>query len=165
MAVLALVGLLGFGLLTKSSDSLELGEPAPDGALPRLEGGGEVSLTDYRGTWVLVNFWASWCDPCRDESPALESFHRRYRDRGFSVLGIDTQDLSGDGQAFVREFGLTYPHLRDADGAAAEDYGTTGVPESFLVDPEGKVRLVRRGPVDEAYLEEFVAPLVSQEAS
>jgi cytochrome c biogenesis protein CcmG/thiol:disulfide interchange protein DsbE len=110
---------------------------------------------------VLVNFWASWCDPCRDESPALESFHRRYRDRGFSVLGIDTRDLSGDGLAFVREFGLTYPHLRDADGAAAEDYGTTGVPESFLVDPDGKLRLVRRGPVDETYLAEFVAPLVT----
>jgi cytochrome c biogenesis protein CcmG, thiol:disulfide interchange protein DsbE len=163
MAVLALVGLLGFGLLTKSSGGVELGEPAPDTALPQLEGEGEGSLADYRGKWVLVNFWASWCDPCRDESPALESFHRRYRDRGFSVLGIDTRDLSGDGLAFVREFGLTYPHLRDADGAAAEDYGTTGVPETFLVDPDGTLRLVRRGPVDEAYLQEFVAPLVTGE--
>ena len=161
IAVLALIGLLGFGLLSKGSDAVEPGDAAPGAPLPRLTGSGEGSIADYRGQWVLVNFWASWCDPCREESPALESFHRRYRDRGFTVLGIDTRDLSGDGLAFVREFGLTYPHLRDGDGDAAEDYGTTGVPESFLIDPEGIVRLLRRGPVDEMYREEFVAPLIT----
>jgi cytochrome c biogenesis protein CcmG/thiol:disulfide interchange protein DsbE len=100
--------------------------------------------------------------PCRQESPALQRFQRRHGGPGFTVLGIDTRDLSGDGAGFVREFGLTYPQLRDGDGDAAHDYGTTGVPESFLVDPAGKLRLARRGPVTEQYLSDFVVPLVSR---
>ena len=79
----------------------------------------------------------------------------------FTVLGIDTRDLSGDGRAFVREFGLTYPQLRDGDGEEASDYGTTGVPESFLVDPRGRLRLLRRGPVTGDYLRQFVEPVIS----
>ncbi len=160
LAVLAVVGLLAFGLLTKGSGGAEIGAPAPDGALPRLDGKGEGSLGDYSGRWVLVNFWASWCVPCRRESPALQRFQDRYAGPGFTVLGIDTRDLTGDGRAFVREFGLTYPQLRDGDGDAASEYGTTGVPENFLVDPGGRLRLLRRGPVTEAYLKDFVAPLL-----
>ena len=97
---------------------------------------------------MLVNFWASWCVPCRQEAPALEEFQRRHGGRGFTVLGIDSRDLSGDGRDFVRRYGLSYPQLRDGDGATAHDFGTTGVPENFLVDPRGKVRLLLRGPVD-----------------
>jgi len=102
--------------------------------------------------------------PCRTESPDLEAFHRKYGGGDFTVLGIDTQDLSRDALAFVDEFGLTYPHLRDGDADAADDWGTTGVPESYLVDPEGKLRILRRGPVDSAYLEEFIAPLITGKA-
>jgi cytochrome c biogenesis protein CcmG, thiol:disulfide interchange protein DsbE len=76
------------------------------------------------------------------------------------VLGIDSRDLSGDGHEFVRRYGLSYPQLRDGDGAAAHDYGTTGVPENFLVDPAGRVRWLLRGPVDEEYLRDQVAPLL-----
>jgi cytochrome c biogenesis protein CcmG, thiol:disulfide interchange protein DsbE len=161
LAVLAVLGLLGFGLLSKGSSGVELGSAVPTGELPALEGGGSGSVADYRGRWVLVNFWASWCGPCRQESPALQRFQRGHGGPGFTVLGIDTRDLSGDGARFVREFGLTYPQLRDGDGDAAHDYGTTGVPESFLVDPAGKLRLARRGPVTEQYLSDFVVPLVS----
>ncbi|MGH2981244.1 MAG: TlpA family protein disulfide reductase [Solirubrobacterales bacterium] len=159
-AVLALVGLLGFGLLSKGSANVELGEPAPDEPLPRLDGSGSGSVADYRGRWVLVNFWASWCLPCRDESPALESFHRDHAGPRFTVLGIDTRDLSDDGRDFVRRYGISYPQLRDGDGDAAHDFGTTGVPETFLVDPEGKLVLIRRGPVDRRYLDQYVAPLL-----
>ena len=160
LAVLAVVGLLTFGLLSKGSSGIELGEAAPASPLPRLEGGGDGSLADYRGRWVLVNFWASWCGPCREEAPLLESFQRRHGDAGFTVLGIDSRDLSGDGRAFVRRVGRSYPQLRDGDGATAGDFGTTGVPENYLVDPRGRVRLLVRGPVTEAYLDGSVAPLL-----
>jgi cytochrome c biogenesis protein CcmG/thiol:disulfide interchange protein DsbE len=161
LAVLAVLGLLGYGLLSKGSSGVELGSAVPTGELPALEGGASGSVADYRGRWVLVNFWASWCGPCRQESPALQRFQEAHGGPGFTVLGIDTRDLSGDGISFDREFGLTYPQLRDGDGDAAHDYGTTGVPESFLVDPAGKLRLARHGPVTEQYLSDFVAPLVS----
>lgn len=165
LAVLALLGLLGFGLLSKGSAGVTIGEPAPDGPLPRLSGNGEGSLADYRGRWVLVNFWASWCDPCREEAPALERLQRDRAGPRFTVLGIDTRDLSGDGRAFVREFDLTYPQLRDGDGQAGEEFGTTGVPENFLVDPQGRVRLLRRGPVTEEYLRRYVIPMLPERKS
>jgi cytochrome c biogenesis protein CcmG/thiol:disulfide interchange protein DsbE len=160
LAVLAVVGLLTFGLLSKGSSRIAVGEVAPSPPLPQLEGGGSGSLADYRGHWVLVNFWASWCIPCREEAPALEEFQRRHGDSGFTVLGIDSRDLSGDGRAFVRRFGLSYPQLRDGNGDAAHDFGTTGVPENYLVDPQGKVRLVVVGPVSDKNLEDEVAPLL-----
>lgn len=160
LAVLAVVGLLVYGLVSKGSSGVEVGEAAPSSPLPRLEGGGKESLVNYRGRWVLVNFWASWCVPCRAEAPELESFQRRHGGAGFTVLGIDSRDLSGDGRDFVRRFGLTYPQLRDGDGDAAHAYGTTGVPENFLIDPRGKVRLLVRGPVTGSYLREAVAPLL-----
>jgi cytochrome c biogenesis protein CcmG/thiol:disulfide interchange protein DsbE len=160
LAVLAVVGLLAFGLLSKGSSGVAVGDPAPASPLPRLEGGGSESLAGYRGRWVLVNFWASWCEPCREEAPALERFQRRHGGAGFTVLGIDSRDLSGDGRGFVERYGLSYPQLRDGDGAAARDFGTTGVPENFLIDPAGRVRLHVLGPASEESLSEEVAPLL-----
>jgi cytochrome c biogenesis protein CcmG, thiol:disulfide interchange protein DsbE len=160
LAVLAVVGLLVVGLASKGSSGVALGDPAPDSPLPRLEGGGDASLANYRGRWVLVNFWASWCLPCREEAPALERFQRRHGGPDFTVLGVDSRDLTADGRAFVRRYGLSYPQLRDGDGEHASEYGTTGVPENFLVDPAGRVRLLFAGPLSEEYLENEVAPLL-----
>lgn len=160
LAVLAVVGLLTYGLLSKGSSGVGLGDTAPASTMPRLEGGGDGSLAEYRGRWVLVNFWASWCVPCRQEAPALERFQHRHGGPGFTVLGIDSRDLSGDGQGFVERYGLSYPQLRDGNGDAAHEFGTTGVPENFLVDPRGKIRLLIRGPVTPEYLREAVAPLL-----
>jgi cytochrome c biogenesis protein CcmG/thiol:disulfide interchange protein DsbE len=165
LAVLAVVGLLTFGLLSKGSSRVSVGEVAPHPPLPQLEGGGDGSLADYRGQWVLVNFWASWCVPCRAEAPELERFQRQYGNHDFTVLGIDSRDLSGDGRDFVKRYGLSYPQLRDGDGTTAHDYGTTGVPENYLIDPRGKVRLVVVGPVTGDSLRESVAPLLPQSKS
>jgi cytochrome c biogenesis protein CcmG, thiol:disulfide interchange protein DsbE len=163
MVVLALIGLLGYGLLSKGGSSIAVGDPAPDKELSRLGDSGTGELADYRGKWVLVNFWASWCAPCRSEAPALESFQRLHSGQGFTVLGINLDDTTNDALDFVRRYGLTYPQLRDGDGSDRRDaFGMTGFPESFLVDPDGKVALIRRGPVDERYLDQMVAPLIGQ---
>jgi cytochrome c biogenesis protein CcmG/thiol:disulfide interchange protein DsbE len=161
IAVLAVIGLLGYGLLSKGGSTIAVGDPAPDKQLSRLDGNGTGDIADYRGRWVLVNFWASWCAPCRSEAPALESFQKEHAPQDFTVLGINLDDNTGDATEFVRRYGLTYPQLRDGDGSERRDaYGMTGFPESFLVDPAGKLALIRRGAVDETYLTEQVAPLI-----
>jgi cytochrome c biogenesis protein CcmG, thiol:disulfide interchange protein DsbE len=167
LAVLAVIGLLGYGLLKKSSSSLAVGDPIPASStrLPRLGGGGTASLADYRGRWVLVNVWASWCVPCRTESPALERFYRTRHGRNFTILGIDTNDLSGDALAFVHRYGIDYPQLRDGGGDFAQgELGTTGVPESFLVDPRGRLVAHSIGPVGEGYLRSNVVPYLTGKA-
>jgi cytochrome c biogenesis protein CcmG, thiol:disulfide interchange protein DsbE len=168
IAALAVVGLLAYGLLKKSSSSLAIGDPIPDASasLPRLEGGGTGSVADYRGRWVLVNVWASWCVPCRSESPALERFYRAHRGRDFTILGLDYQDVTGDALAFMRRYGVTYPQLRDGSGDfSSKQLGTTGVPESFLVDPRGQLVLHSLGPVTDKYLRANVVPYLSGRAT
>lgn len=160
LAVVAVVGLLVYGLASKGSSGLALGEAAPSSPLPKLEGGGSGSLAEYKGSWVLVNIWASWCIPCKQEAPALEKFQRQHGGSRFTVLGIDSRDLSGDGRGFVRRYGLTYPQLRDGDGGVAHEYGTTGVPENFLIDPRGRLQLHVVGPVTEESLRDEVAPML-----
>lgn len=159
LGVAALLGFLVWGLVQKGDSNLAIGKPVPVATLPTLPEGGEGSLEDYRGGWVLLNIWASWCEPCKDESPALESFARRHRDR-ITVLGIDTKDLSRDALGFMREFNIRYPQLRDASGDYADgELKTTGVPESFLVDPEGNLAAHFPGPFrDEAAVEDFARP-------
>jgi len=163
LAVCAVIGLLGFGLLSKGEAQIAVGDPVPDRELPVLGGQGEGSIADYRGRWVLVNLWASWCGPCRQEAAELEEFARRYRDRGVSVLGINVQDNSEDALAFLREFDLGYPQLRSVGAERSEAFGSTGVPENFLVDPQGRLAVIWRGPVDREFLEQRVVPLIEGE--
>jgi cytochrome c biogenesis protein CcmG/thiol:disulfide interchange protein DsbE len=160
LAVLAVIGLLGFGLLSKGEASLAVGDPVPDRQLPVLGGSGQGEIADYRGHWVLVNLWASWCTPCRREAPLLDRVARRYRGSNLRVLGIDVQDNSEDALAFLREFRVDYPQLRSVGDERSAAFGSTGVPENFLVDPEGKLAFIWRGPVDEQILKRQVLPIV-----
>ncbi len=160
LAVCAVIGLLGFGLLSKGTAKIAVGDPVPDRALPVLGGSGQGSIADYRGRWVLVNLWASWCIPCRQEAPVLDRFARRYRGRGVSVLGIDVQDNSSDALDFVHDNHVEYPQLRSVGDERSSAFGSTGVPENFLVDPRGRLALIWRGPVDEAFLDEQVVPAI-----
>lgn len=162
LAVCAVVGLLGFGLLSKGEAKIAVGDRAPDRALPVLGGPGEGSIADYRGRWVLVNLWASWCGPCRQEAPELEEFARRYRERGVSVLGINVQDNSDDALAFLRDHRVGYPQLRSIGDERSAAFGSTGVPENFLVDPRGRLALIWRGPVDRRFIEENIVPVIER---
>ena len=132
----------------------------PESTLSTLDGEGSGSLADYRGKWVLINVWASWCGPCRDEAPELQAFYEAHRGDNFELLGIDTEETSDAGQGFVDEFDLTYPMLHDGDGAYRDELRTKGVPENFLVDPDGKLALLQAGPVSEEILNEQIAPLI-----
>lgn len=101
---------------------------------------------------MLLNFWASWCQPCEDEAPLLERAQASLLgDRG-TVLGVTYKDVTVDSQSFVRRFHLTYPNLRDGNGSFAEAYGTDQLPESFLIDRQGRVRAIERGEIGEAFL-------------
>jgi cytochrome c biogenesis protein CcmG, thiol:disulfide interchange protein DsbE len=163
IAVLAVIGLLGFGLLSKGEASLSVGDTAPDKSLSVLGGTTTGEIADYRGKWVLVNFWASWCEPCRTESPILEDFQNEHGGDRFTVLGINLYDSTDDALSFTHRYGLTYPQLREAGGDdRKEAYGMTGFPESFLIDPQGKIALIRRGPVSESYLQQAVVPLIGR---
>lgn len=165
MAVLAVVALLVFGVIAKGEKQLEIGEPAAVEELPMLTGGEAgapelASIADYRGKWVLLNVWASWCVPCEAEAPDLVAFQREHEGPDFTVLGIQTQDGTDDGLAFEREFELNYPSLRDGSGNYADDLGATGVPETILLDPDGNAAYIRRGQVDAELLQGEVLPLV-----
>jgi cytochrome c biogenesis protein CcmG/thiol:disulfide interchange protein DsbE len=170
--IAALVGLLAYGLASNEPDrSIEnaaaRGTPklAPSLELPRLSGAGNGALADYRGRVVVLNFWASWCDPCRRESPLLERWHRRLSRGGrATVLGVDVQDVSSDARDFVRRHGLTYPMLRDGSGDTRDAFGILGYPETFVVDRRGRIADLHRGPVDDAFMREHVLPLVREGA-
>src|SRR5919201_4876545 len=112
--------------------------PAPPLDLPRLDGRGRVSLASLRGKALVVNFWASWCKPCKQEAPALERSSKALSRRGVVVLGVDVNDVSGDARHFARKLGLTYP-LVHAPSTTWDDWGLAGVPETFFVDRRGRL--------------------------
>ncbi|HXF82901.1 MAG TPA: TlpA disulfide reductase family protein [bacterium] len=148
--ILALLLVIGYAVLRRQQPqsitaALARGErpPAPQFTLPRFDGG-TLSLGELRGRYVVMNFWASWCIPCRDEAPLLERVWREYRARGVVVLGVNIQDLEPEARRFIAETKATYPQVRDRDGTVSRAYGTTGVPETFFIDREG--RIVRKFP-------------------
>jgi cytochrome c biogenesis protein CcmG, thiol:disulfide interchange protein DsbE len=109
------------------------------GPLGGALGDGRLSLAELRGTPVVLNLWASWCTPCREEAPRLEKGWERWGRRGVAYLGLNIQDLRGDARGFAQKFGITHPSVRDARRGVADSYGATGIPETFFVDARGRV--------------------------
>jgi cytochrome c biogenesis protein CcmG/thiol:disulfide interchange protein DsbE len=168
LAAAALIGLLAYGLTSKGVDtsidqSVADGKPvpAPVSPLPRLHAAGSASLADYRGKPVLLNVWASWCDPCKEEMPLLEKAHRRMTAAGGTVLGVDVQDDQVRALAFLREKRITFPSLRDRDREYVRRFGVSGYPESFLIDREGRIVALSRGPVDQAWIDEHLPKVLT----
>lgn len=145
--VAALLALLIWKVSQGSGKRAALHKPAPGFTFSRLDRPGRLSLASLRGRVVVLNFWASWCDPCKREAPALERAWRQWRGRGVTVLGIDAQDLSGDARRFMSKHRITYPVVQDGSGKTYGPYGLTGLPETFFVDRRGRIVKHVLGPV------------------
>lgn len=161
LAVCAVVGLLAYGLLSKGTSRVQVGDRVPDKALPYLSGGqGMGKIADYRGEWVLVNLWASWCVPCHEEAPVLNEFADEFRKKNVTVLGINVEDNEADAHTFIHKSDPPYPILGSRGAERSEAFGANGVPENFLVNPKGIVAAVVVGPVDDEILENQVIPVI-----
>lgn len=170
-ATVALVALLAYGVAqnepNRSIDqAVANGErpQAPALELPRLNGPGRLSLAALRGKVVVLNFWASWCVPCRQESPLLERWQHRIAPSDATILGVDVLDLAPDARAFARRYKLSYPIVRDGPGHRLAAFGVLGYPETLLIDRRGRVAATQRGPVTERYLEQTLVPLLKERA-
>jgi cytochrome c biogenesis protein CcmG/thiol:disulfide interchange protein DsbE len=139
--------------------------PAPDFELPSLEGGAPIALSSLRGQVVVLNFWASWCAPCRLEAPGLRRVSERYRERGVRFLGVDYRDDDAAARAFVDEFRLRYPSVTDPSGSLAYDYELMGFPTTFIIDPAGTIRYRFVGYLDEDVLEKALSDVLSRAPS
>ncbi|MDX2161880.1 MAG: TlpA disulfide reductase family protein [bacterium] len=137
VAVFALVILVA---LLRQSQTQPTSGQAPDFTITTFDGA-PFNLAAQRGNVVVVNFWASWCAPCRDEAPLLEQLWQDYRDRGVVVVGVAYSDVDSNSQAFIREFGITYPNGPDTGTRISKnDYHIIGVPETFIIDQQGNIR-------------------------
>jgi cytochrome c biogenesis protein CcmG/thiol:disulfide interchange protein DsbE len=139
---------------------------APDAhtALPVLGSSRRVSLTDLRGKVIVMNVFASWCAPCRTEAPLLERMQRQIAPHNATVVGVTYLDNSDDSEQFVRKEHISYLVLRDVSGKFVSAFGTTGVPETFVIDRAGRIAAVSRGEVDSKWLQSALRPLLGRSA-
>ena len=133
--------------------------PAPELTLVDIQGN-TVSLVDYRGQWVLVNNWATWCPPCRAEMPELNAYYQAHKDEGFVLIGISAGDSEDQVTDFAETFAIQFPMWVDPQQAALSAFRMTALPNSFVIDPQGNVRLVWTGAVTVETLEQNVTPLL-----
>ena len=162
---LVLIGFLALGLKRDPRDvpSPLVGKPAPAFTLPMLVGGNTLTTRDLRGKVWLLNVWASWCVSCRDEHPVLVKFVRSGKMPEILLIGLNYKDQTADANAWLARFGNPYTlSLVDADGRVGIDYGVYGVPETYVIDKRGVIRMKHTGPISEQSLNERIVPLLTE---
>lgn len=162
----ALIVLLGYGMVAGGTDAtlddaVKRGErpaaPASTMQRPNLAGSGSTSLSDLRGRIVVLNFWAHWCEPCRDEAPVLNRAQRRLqREQLGTVLGATYDDPPVDARAFQRRYKLAFPSVSDVGTRLAREFGTNKLPETFVLDRRGRVVAISRGQISWAFLDRAI---------
>lgn len=165
VAIVGLVSLLAWGLATRQpvtglSGLTLIDKPAPDFALATFDGQ-ELVLSDLIGSPIVINFWASWCFPCREEARGLEWTWREYQDRNVFFIGVAVQDSEESSRSYLSEFDVTYPNAPDLDGTVSVDYGIVGMPATFFVNRDGIVESRWVGAIPESRLLERVDALAA----
>ena len=162
LILLAFVLLLAARLIQTNQSEQRASGVAPAFTLTTFDGQ-KISSADLLGKGVVLNFWASWCDPCRDEAAMLEETWNREKDNGIVFVGLDYLDQEPAAKAYMAEFGITYPSGPDLQSAAARRYGIKGVPETFFINPQGSITDIVIGPiVSQAKMEEYLAKIRPQ---
>ena len=158
VAGFAAIGLSGLAVARAGTP-----EPAPDFALPAMDGG-ELRLSDLKGQVVMINFWATWCGPCRQEMPLLQQLQVKYEPLGFTLVGINVEPESAGARTWLEKVPVTFPILFDRQNQVAERFGVQGMPSSVFIDRTGKVRYVHRGyqSSDESRYADMVRSLVKE---
>lgn len=157
-------GIGGFTVANYKARAETQNAPAPEFSLPSLGGGDPVGVSSFRGHLLVLNFWASWCAPCRTEAPGLRWVSEHYRARGVRFLGVDERDDDAAAQAFVREFGWRYPSVSDPAGSLAFDCDLIGLPTTFVIDPHGTIRYRFLGYLDRDVLRAALDDLLEESA-
>lgn len=155
---LALVLFLSF-----SVNANEMKKPAPDFTLKSYSGK-NLKLSEFRGQVVLVNFWASWCGPCRQEMPLLEKLHNKYAGLGFSVMGVNVEENNTEAKGIVKKEKLTFPVLFDTENKVSQLYQVSAMPSTVIIDRDGKIRYIHQGykPGDEKTYYSWVKRLIKE---
>ncbi len=157
--VLCLLALLVWRVVEKNgggaAGALRRGDhpTAPNFRLSRLDRDGKLELSSLRGKAVVLNFWASWCVPCKKEAPLLEQAAKQWGPKDVVVVGVDANDFSGDARKFMRRYAISYPVVHDGAGAWVDDYGLTGFPETFFVRPDGRLASWVQGQLSKSELQ------------